>query len=51
MNGVQGVGIGASSDRAGEAALVVFTIRHDTIPGVLDGVRITVRESKSIPSG
>jgi hypothetical protein len=48
IKGVQGVGIGASSDRPGEAALVIFTVRgvnHDAIPAVLDGVRTKLRES------
>jgi hypothetical protein len=54
INGVQGVGIGASSDHVGEAALVIFTVRgvpHDTIPGVLDGVRTKIRESSPFRLG
>jgi hypothetical protein len=54
LKGVQGVGIGASSDRPGEAALTIFVIRgalHDSIPAVLDGVRTKVRESSRFHLG
>ena len=54
LRGVQGVGIGASSDHPGEAALVIFMIRgalHDSIPAVLDGVRTKVRESSRFHLG
>jgi hypothetical protein len=54
MNGVQGVGIGASSDRPGEAALVIFTVRgiaRDAIPTILDGLRTKIRESNRFHLG
>ena len=54
LKGVQGVGIAASSDRPGEAALTIFVIRgslHDSIPAVLDGVRTQVRESSRFHLG
>jgi hypothetical protein len=54
LKGVQGIGIGASSDRPGEAALTIFVIRgtlHDSIPAVLDGVRTKVRESSRFHLG
>jgi len=54
LKGVQGVGIGASSDHPGEAALAIFVIRgtvHDSIPAVLDGVRTKVRESSRFHLG
>ena len=54
LKGVQGVGIGASSDHPGEAALTIFAIRgtvHDAIPAVLDGVRTKVRESSRFHLG
>ena len=52
--GVQGVGIGASGDSPGEAALMIFLIRgvaHDAIPAVIDGVRTRVRESSPFVAG
>jgi hypothetical protein len=52
--GVQGVGIGSSSDSPGEAALMIFTIRgvpHDPIPAVIDGLRTRVRESSRFHAG
>jgi hypothetical protein len=45
---VQGVGIGASADHPGEAALVIYLIRgeaHGPIPSVIDGVRTRIRET------
>jgi len=54
LKGVQGVGIGASSDHPGEAALAIFVIRgtaRDSIPAVLDGVRTKVRESSRFHLG
>jgi len=52
--GVQGLGIGASGDSPGEAALMIFLIRgvaHETIPAVIDGVRTRVRESSPFVAG
>src|SRR5438874_5137041 len=52
--GVQGVGIGASADAPGEAALVIFLIHgvaHDSIPPVIDGLRTRVRESSRFRAG
>jgi hypothetical protein len=46
--GVQGVGITASLDSPGEAALMIFLIRgaeQDPIPPVIDNVRTRLRES------
>ena len=54
LKGAQGVGIGASSDHPGEAALAIFVIRgtaRDSIPAVLDGVRTKVRESSRFHLG
>jgi hypothetical protein len=54
LRGVQGVGIGASSDHPGEAALIIFMIRgalQESIPAVLDGVRTKVRESSRFHLG
>jgi hypothetical protein len=48
LKGVQGVGVGASADHPGKAALAVFVVRgvsHDAIPKIVDGVRTQVRES------
>ena len=53
-NGVQGVGVGASADHPGEAALVIFTVRgvtRDVIPATLDGVRTRIRESNRFRLG
>jgi hypothetical protein len=52
--GVQGVGIGASADAPGEAAIIFFLIRgvaHEAIPATLDGVRTRVRESSPFVAG
>ena len=52
--GVQGVGIGSSTDSPGEAALMIFVIRgvpHDPIPAVIDGLRTRVRESSRFRAG
>jgi hypothetical protein len=52
--GVQGIGIGASADAPGEAALVFFLIRgiaHEAIPATIDGVRTRVRESSRFVAG
>jgi hypothetical protein len=52
--GVQGVGIGASTDAPSEAALIIFLIRgiaHETIPATIDGVRTRVRESSAFVAG
>ncbi len=48
QSGVQGVGISASLDSPGEAALMIFLVRgvaHDPIPAVIGGVRTRVKES------
>lgn len=48
LPGVQGVGITASADNPGEAAMLVYVVRgasHDRIPPVIDGIRTAVRES------
>jgi hypothetical protein len=50
---VQAVGITASSDNPGEAALFVSVIRgveHERIPPVVEGLRTVVRESSAIRS-
>ncbi|MFI5057745.1 MAG: hypothetical protein ACHQLQ_06130 [Candidatus Acidiferrales bacterium] len=52
--GVQGVGITASVDSPGEAALMIALIRgvaHDPIPPVVDGLRTRVRESSPFRVG
>lgn len=54
MDGVQGVGITASVDSPGEAALMIFVIRgatHPSIPPVIDGVRTRLRESTRFRAG
>jgi hypothetical protein len=51
---VQGVGVGASADHPGEAALVIFTVRGmagDSIPAAIDGIRTRVRESSHFHLG
>ena len=48
QSGVQGVGISASLDSPGEAALMIFLVRgvaHDAIPAVISGIRTRVKES------
>jgi hypothetical protein len=53
-NGVQGVGITASADSPGEAALMIFLLRgvpHETVPPVIDGLRTRVRESGPFRAG
>lgn len=53
-SGVQGIGIGASADSPGEAALVIFLLRgtaHDPIPPAIDGIRTRIRESSSFVAG
>jgi len=52
--GVQGVGITASLDAPGEAALMIFVVRgaaHNPIPPVMDGLRTRVRESSRFRAG
>jgi len=52
--GVQGVGITASLDAPGEAALMIFLVRgdaHDSIPPTIDGLRTRVRESSRFKAG
>jgi hypothetical protein len=52
--GVQGVGISASLDAPGEAALMIFLVRgaaHNPIPPVIDGLRTRVRESSRFRAG
>jgi hypothetical protein len=52
--GVQGVGITASVDSPGEAALLVYLIRgvqHSAIPPVIDGLRTRVREGSRFRAG
>jgi hypothetical protein len=52
--GVQGVGISASMDAPGEAALMIFLVRgaaHNPIPSVIDGLRTRVRESSRFRAG
>ena len=52
--GVQGVGISASLDAPGEAALMVFLVRgaaHNPIPPIIDGLRTRVRESSRFRAG
>jgi hypothetical protein len=54
MSGIQGVGITASADVRGEAALLVYLVRgaqHETIPPVIDGVRTVIRESAPFRAG
>src|SRR5439155_9771129 len=54
QGGVQGVGVTASLDSPGEAALMIFLIRgvaHDPIPPVIDGLRTRVRESSRFRAG
>jgi hypothetical protein len=51
---VQGVGVTASIDSPGEAALMIFVIRgveHAPIPAVVDGLRTRVRESSRFRAG
>jgi hypothetical protein len=52
--GIQGVGITASVDSPGEAALMIFVIRgaeRPAIPAVIDGLRTRVRESSRFRAG
>jgi len=52
--GVQGVGIGSSTDSPGEAALVIFLVRgvaHEPIPPVINGLRTRIRESTRFRAG
>jgi hypothetical protein len=52
--GVQGVGITASVDSPGEAALMIFLIRgatHTAIPPVIDGLRTRLRVSSRFRAG
>ena len=52
--GVQGVGITASADAPGEAALMIYLIRgekHNAIPAVIDGLRTRVRETSRFTAG
>ena len=52
--GVQGVGISASLDAPGEAALMIFLVRgaaHNPIPPVIDGLRTRVRASSRFRAG
>ena len=52
--GVQGVGISASLDAPGEAALMIFLVRgvaHNPILPVIDGLRTRVRESSRFIAG
>jgi hypothetical protein len=52
--GVQGVGITASADSPGEAALMIFVVRgvaHGSVPAVIDGLRTRVRESSRLREG
>jgi len=52
--GVQGVGISASLDAPGEAALMIFLVRaaeRNPIPPVIDGLRTRVRESSRFRAG
>jgi hypothetical protein len=54
QGGVQGVGITASVDSPGEAALMIFVIRgvaHGSVPAVIDGLRTRVRESSRLRAG
>ena len=53
LSGVQGVGITASADGPGEAALIVYLVRgktHEAIPQLVEGVRTVVRESNPFRS-
>lgn len=52
--GVQGVGITASADAPGEAALMIYLIRganHNPIPAAIDGLRTRVRETSRFTAG
>lgn len=52
--GVQGVGVTASADSPGDAALVIFLVRgvpHDSIPPVIDGLRTRIYESSRFRAG
>jgi hypothetical protein len=52
--GVQGVGITASADAPGEAALMIYLIRGEgrpTIPAVIDGLRTRVRATSRFTAG
>jgi hypothetical protein len=54
LSGIQGVGITASADGPGEAALIVYTVRgkaHDAIPQLVEGVRTVIRESSPFRAG
>jgi hypothetical protein len=54
LSGVQAVGITASADGPGEAALVVYLVRgktHDAIPQLVDGMRTVIRESSPFRVG
>jgi hypothetical protein len=45
--GIQGIGVGRSSDNPSETAVVIYVVRgqdHSTIPQVLDGVRTKIVE-------
>jgi len=52
--GIQGVGITSSANSAGEAALLIFTIRgvpRGEIPASIDGVRTRIRETSRFTAG
>ena len=54
LSGVQGVGVSASADAPGEAALLFYVVRgatHAAIPSIVDGVRTVIRESRPFESG
>jgi len=54
LSGIQGLGITASADGPGEAALIVYLVRgksHDAIPQLVEGVRTVIRESSPFRSG
>ena len=54
VSGVHGVGIAASADSPGEAAMVVYIQRgmaHAMIPAVVGGMRTSIRETNSFRAG
>lgn len=54
VSGVHAVGITASADAPGEAALAVYVVRgkaRDTVPQLIDGVRTVIRESSPFRAG
>jgi len=54
LSGIQGVGITASQDAPGEAALLIYTttgVQHDSIPNLINGARTMVRVASPFRAG